>query len=231
MRRTCKLKIPFWLQIVAILLVGVIISGIVFFAINYAKQEKYTVTFAYQNGAIIDIKKAPVGKGVKPPKFDCEGVFRGWSVPINNITDDIEAHPQIYDIVEENLFYFNSVYVKEGRKVTVDINVGGDVSFKSGELTISYDDKVLNYIKSDNEDFVTVTEEEAGKLKLTFDSEESIEESMLLSSITFKTKKVDAYSTELQLSADNVISEVKNKEVPATFATINNNIYFLQEVS
>ena len=108
-----RISIPFWIQISAILLVGVILSGIVLvFAPNGPRTEhdedilKHTVTFAYLDGTVIETKTAEDGKGVFPPSLETEGVFRGWSAGFNAVKADIEVHPVVYSIKEENLFFF-----------------------------------------------------------------------------------------------------------------------------
>ena len=224
-------KLPFWIQITAILLVGALASVAVFFIAKDIKAEKYTVTFAYQDGTVIDNKEAKTGKGVFPPDFSTEGVFRGWSAPINNVKTDIEVHPMIYDIVEDNLFYFNSQYVKEGKQFGFDIIIGGKVNVLSGELTIYYDKDVLDFQNADCIEGAKISEKKKGELLISFGFDKAITEKSVLSNLKFKSKKVDAYSTELQLSAQNVKSTEKGKEVPAVYATINNDIFFLQEVS
>lgn len=224
-------KLPFWIQITAIILVGVLASVAVFFIAKDIKAEKHTVTFAYQDGTVIEKKKVKNGKGVFPPDFSTEGVFRGWSAAINNVESDIEVHPMVYDIIEDNLFYFDSPYIKEGKKFTLDINLGGKVNVLSGELIISYDKDVLEFNSADCMKGVELSETEAGELLITFSFDKAVTEKSVLSSITFKSKKVDAYSTELQLVAKDVKSVENGGEVPAVYATINNDIFFLQEVS
>lgn len=228
--KTKKFKLPFWIQIVLIVLAGVIASGAILLSVQNRNVEKHKVTFAYSDGTVIEEKEVVDGKGVIPPVIENEGVFRGWSAAINNVENDYEVHPMIYDIVEDNLFYFNSPYVREGKRFTLDVFLGGKVNAKSGELTIEYDSDVLEYKKADCADDVKIEETEVGKLSLTFDKENALSEKCLMSTITFKAKKADAYSTELVLTAENVKSVENGKEAPAVFATINNEIYFLQEV-
>lgn len=112
-----KIGIPFWVQILAILLVGVLASGVVLLLApdkqQTAPQEtvvQHTVTFAYQDGTVIETKTVEEGKGVFPPVLETNGVFRGWSAGFNAVKADIEVHPVFYNIKEENLFYFDSVY-------------------------------------------------------------------------------------------------------------------------
>ena len=224
-------KLPFWIQITSIILVGVMASAAVFFIVKDIKAEKYTVTFAYQDGSVIEKKEVKKGKGVFPPDFSTDGVFRGWSAAINNVESDIEVHPMVYDIVEDNLFYFDSLYIKEGKKFTLDINLGGKVNALSGELTISYDKDVLEYKSADCMKGVEISETDKGELLIKFGFDDALTKKSVLSSITFKSKKVDAYSTELLLTAKDVKSVENGKEVPAVYATINNDIFFLQGVS
>jgi len=137
-----KKSIPFWLQIVAILMAGALVSlGIWLYAKvtssnNGGSNESFTVTFAYGDGSIIAQNEVKSGKGVLPPIPKTDAVFRGWDIAIDNVTSNIEAHPMLYTIVEDNLFYFNSVYVQEGKDVTILLRLGGNVNVSSGKLTL-----------------------------------------------------------------------------------------------
>ena len=232
-----KIKIPFWIQITSILLIGVIVSVSVFHIINYVGEKKriealgtHTVTFAYLNGKVIETKEVAHGKGVFPPTLKDKGVFRGWSAGFNNVTTDVEVHPIYHNIAENNLFYFDSVYVEEGKKFLIDVRVGGIVSVSSGELTIEYDPNVLKFIKtSDNDASVNVAHTK-GKITISIDYADPLKTEAILSKLQFKAKKKDVYSTELVVNALNMKVVSNGEEIPADCATINNKIYFLQEV-
>lgn len=232
-----KVKIPFWVQIVAILLAGVLVSGAAFWiARGYVEKrknenlEKHTVTFAYQDGTVIETKEVPHGKGTFPPELTDAGVFRGWSAGFNIVTKDVEVHPVYYAIRENNLFYFDSVYVQEGEPFSLDVRVAGQVSVSSGELTISYDPAVLEFLDSKDMEHCTVTESGEGELKLRFEREDAIRSETLLSQVRFLAKEKDAYATEVSLKASNMKILTDGQELPADCATINNKVFFLQEV-
>ncbi len=231
MIKKVKIKIPLWMQIVLILIIGIIASASVYLISQEINSEKFVVKFAYLDGSIIEEKKVKSGEGVMPPKLESDEVFLGWSAAINNIESDIEVHPQFYNIVEDNLFYFDSQYVKEGKNVKIDIYVGGNVNFNKGELSIDYDNAILNYKKSNCADGVSVSNTEDGKITISINSSSPIKEKTLLTSITLSSQKADVFSTEILLTATNVTYVENGKDKPAVFATINNKIYFLQEVS
>ncbi len=236
-------RVPFWLQIVAILAVGVLLSvAVLWFSHEKAQEaeqdvkestpvvETHTVTFAYQDGTVIETKTVEDGKGVFPPTLEYETVFRGWSAGFNAVKSDIEVHPVFYNNKEENLFYFNSVYVKEGTAFDVDLYVGGNVSLSSGIITLEYDAEVLEYKKADSAVGVTVSENKKGVLTVVLDTEAPLKEKTRLSTVTFFAKEKDAYSTQMNLTAADVMLEMSAGEQPVTYTTINNKIYFLQEV-
>lgn len=232
-----KNKIPFWLQIVAILLVGVLASGVAFgIARNivskkqYEALEKHTVTFAYLDGTIIETREVPHGMGTYPPELAEEGVFRGWSSGFNAVTADIEVHPVYHKIAENNLFYFDSVYVQEGKKFSLDVNVAGHVSVSSGVLTLEYDTNVLEFLESKNMEGCSVTEEAKGELRLSFAGAEPIKTETLLSQLYFYAREKDAYATEVLMKAFDMKTIVDGQEIPADCATINNKVFYLQEV-
>lgn len=229
-----KRKIPFWLQIVLILAVGAAASVIVLLLIrsrssDIEKGDTFTVTFRNQDGTMIEQKEAELGKGVEPPQYIGEEIFRGWSTAINNITADTEAHPLLYTIVENNLFYFDSVYAREGCEFSLDLFVGGNVNVSSGELLIEYDPDVLKYQKTTG--LCTAREDEVGVLQLSFSESDPIREKTQLAGIVFTAKEKDAYATKLLLSGDNVMLQENGEESIVDFATINNKVFFLQEVT
>ena len=233
-----KISISFWIQILSIFLIGVMATGIVFLLALEEKSSgskahvaNHTVTFAYQDGNVIAKKNVDDGEGVFPPILESNGVFRGWSAGFNAVKADIEVHPVFYTIKEENLFYFDSIYVKEGSEFTLDLYVGGKVNISSATITLSYDTDVLEYKKSNCIEGLAISENKEGELTITFNSNTPLKDKTLLSKITFYAKKKDAYYTQVNLAARDVQILVDGKAQPAICATINNKIYFLQEVS
>ena len=232
-----KLRIPFWLQILSIFLAGILASGVAFWmAQEYVsnrqneKMEKHTVTFAYQDGTVIETKEVTHGKGVYPPKLADKGVFRGWSSGFNIVEADVEAHPVYHTITENNLFYFNSVYVQEGNTFFLNLCVGGNVSVSSGELTLMYDTEVLDFLESKETQQCMVAEPTKGKLVIQIESDITIRTETLISQLQFLAKEKDVYSTELVLKASNMKVFADGQEIPSDCATINNKVFFLQEV-
>lgn len=236
-----KMSIPFWIQILAILLVGVLASGVVLLFAPEKPQPtpetppetnvvKHTITFAYLDGTVIETKTVEEGKGVFPPILETNGVFRGWSAGFNAVKADVEVHPIFYDIKEENLFYFDSVYVKEDTEFALDLYVGGKVNLSSGTITLSYDPDVLEFKNADGMESLDVSAYKDGELTITFSSDTPLNEKTLISQLTFYAKKKDAYSTQVNLSANNAVIVSDDKETTVNCATINNKIYFLQEV-
>lgn len=218
-------------------MVGVVASGIAW-AIARNKPikeaepplEKHTVTFAYLDGTVIDTKEVEHGKGVFPPELNDAGIFRGWSKGINAVETDIEAHPVYHLITENNLFYFDSVYVQEGKEFSLDVYVGGYVSVSSGELTLAYDPEVLDFLDSKNMEQCSVVKSTDGELLISFESDSPIKMETLLSQLRFLAKEKDAYATEITLKASNMKVIADGQETPADCATINNKVFFLQEV-
>lgn len=234
-----KRGIPFWLQIILILLCGALVSGAVYLltqsklaAEREAKKPRYTVTFAYQDGTVIDTRQVKEGAGTFPPEFETDGVFRGWSGAFNEVKSDVEVHPMTYELAgDENLFCFDSVYVQEGETFSITVQLAGDVNISTAEIGVDYDTEVMEYIQASPKAFCTVSESEAGTLLLTLDSGAPITEETALATITFRAKKMDVYSTQINLRCISGTLSVDGKETPATVTTINNKIYYLQEVS
>lgn len=230
--KKAKKKVPLWAQVIAILLIGVLTSCAVWLIGRDQKMERHNVTFAYGDGTVIEKKEVKDGQGVFPPILKLENtVFRGWSSPINYVTQDIEVHPSLYTIVEDNLFYIDAAYVKEGKKLKLPLMLGGQVNVSSGELTVEYDPEVLTLNKAENNNVCKANTTASGVLTITFSSEEILTQTTQLTTLEFYAKKKDVYATEIVLSGTKVTVVVNGKEKPADFATINNKVYFLQEVS
>ena len=231
---------PFWLQIFLILLCGAVLSGIVLLAVRSINAKKHpasaeenlpehTVTFAWQDGTVIDTRQVREGHGVFPPAFETDDVFQGWSTNINEVTSDIEAHPLIYQINDENLFYFNALYVNEGEPFTIDIFLGGAVNISAAKLEIAFDSEVMDLLEHSEDACCTVEETKDGLLTLTLDSAEPLVEKTKLCSIRFMALEKDVYSTKITLSLTDPELVTAGGASPVTGTTINNEIYYLQE--
>lgn len=220
-----------------ILLCGAIVGAGVYGTVRYIRWRQYedslpvyTVTFAYQDGSVIETKQAKEGRGVYPPDLDAPGVFQGWSKPINNITADTEVHPLYYSIADENLFCFDSVYVKEGEEFAIELILTGEVNISSAELTVSYDTDVMEFVGSSEDNYCTISNEGDGNLTVCMNSDEPLKEATLLSEIRFKALKKDVYSSQIDLICKSAKVSQSGADVPATVSTLNNKVYYLQEV-
>ena len=236
-QKEARRQMPFWLQIVIILLCGAISSVGAYGVVRRAQQKQsddglpvYTVTFAYQDGSVIGTKQVKEGRGVYPPEFDAPGVFQGWSKPINAIMANIEVHPLYYSIADENLFCFDSVYVKEGDEFAIELMLTGEVNISSAELMVSYDTDVMEFVGSTKDAFCTVSDDGDGNLAVRIDSDESLSEAAVLSEIRFKALKKDVYSSQIDLICKNAKVSQSGVDVPVTASTLNNKVYYLQEV-
>lgn len=232
MSKKSKITIPFWLQLVAILLVGVVVSCSVFYFVRDYKAERYTVTFAYGNGAQIETKEVKEGKGIFPPELDwgADYVFRGWDRALNRVAANIEAHPDIYKVMEENLFYFDSVYVREGHAFTLDLMLGGNVNLSSGEVVLIFDEEVMEYKSFQTSEALDVTKTGKGELLIKLNSKNPITQKTELARLKFRAKRKDVEYTQAVLSAKSTKLILDGEEKPADCATINNKIFFIQEV-
>lgn len=238
----CLTKAVFWvtdkkkkglsllLQIVAILLIGIVASVGTYWFIQDKNRERFTVTFAYGNGEIIEQKVVKSGNGVIPPDFDTDCVFRGWDRIINNVSADMEVHPLLYYIVEDNLFYFDSVYAREGRRFSIDLILAGKVNVSNSELILEYDEEVIEYKSFEPNEAIEITQTDPGKLIVRFSGSNILTQKTKLAQITFYAKRKDVKDSQITLSASKANVVINGEEIPADCATINNKIYFLQEV-
>ncbi len=228
----------FWFEIALILLCGIIVSFIVYYTVHRTKAkkqkentQKYTVTFTDTNGNVLETRQVSEGKGVFPPAFETEDVFRGWNCSFNKMYADVETYPMTYQILDdENLFYFDSVYVLEGEEFTIDLMLSGRVNISSAGLMMEYDSDVMEYIDASNEDWVEVKKAGDGKLEITLESDTPLRESAFLTQLTFRTKPKDVYSTQISLNCEYGVLMSQESEYPATVSTLNNKIFYLQEV-
>lgn len=223
-------ELPLWVEIVAILLAGVIASIGLYLYIKDKNTNRYDVVFALGDGTILAQKTIKEGKGIIPPELDTDYVFRGWDKAINNIICDTEVHPLLYNIEDNNLFYFDSEYVKEGKTFLIDLILAGNVEISKCKLTMEYDEEVMEYKSCENSEFIKLEQESPGKLIIHFSSDENLKEKTELTQLKFYAKKKNVEYSQITLSASDVMLLSNGKEVYGECATINNNIYFLQEV-
>ncbi len=176
-------------------------------------------------------KQVHHGNGVLPPDLATEDVFRGWSAPFNAVTRDMETHPSLYYSKEDdNLFCFDSVYVREGEEFTIELMLRGKVCISSAELTLAFDGEVMDYLGSEVSEYFAVEPTASGALNLRLNSPQLIQEPTLLARIQFRAKPMDVYFTQISLQSKQATTVVSDQELPVTISTINNNIYYLQEV-
>lgn len=225
--------IKFSIQIIAILLVGILMSVCVYLYIQDKNITRYTVTFADANGAVIETKTIKEGYGVMPSKIDADGyVFRGWDSLLNNITSDTETHPYLYKITEPNLFYFDTIYVREGKKFSLDLMLNGEVNISEGSLTLEFDDDVFDYKGFSGKGITEISVIDSGKLLVSFNSKDVFTNKTKLAEIEFYAEEKNVISSEITLTAnaEEMLLLSNGEEKIADCATINNKIYFLQEV-
>lgn len=188
---------------------------------------RHTVTFAYSDGTIIATKEVKEGYGTYPPPLMTDNIFRGWSAPINEVNGDREVHPMIYEVSrEENLFYFDSVYVEEGKEFEIALNLGGKVNVSMADIILEYDENVMTYKGCDAQESIVAIDNKDGTITVRFESTEALTEKQLLTKLRFKALKKDVYASEISLQC----IDIKKDNISVTGTTINNKIYFLQEV-
>ena len=106
----------------------------------------------------------------------------------------------------------------------------GEVNISSAELTVSFDTNVMECVGTNGENHCSVLNEGDGKLIVYLNSDEPLKEKSLISEIRFKALKKDVYSTQIDLSCKNAKVSQLGVDVPATASTLNNKVYYLQEV-
>lgn len=234
-----KGHLPIWAQLLLIILCGVIASVGAYYltqkkiaATREAQKPRYTVTFAYQNGSPIATRQVKEGCGTFPPDIETNGVFQGWNGAFNEVMADIEVHPMCYELNgDENLFCFNAVYAQEGTDFAFDLRLSGNVNISKAQIEIEFDSEVMDYVQATPCEYCKVEESGEGLLLLEVDSKEPITVETVLASLTFHALKKDVYSTQINLRCISGALSVDGKEISVPVTTINNKIYYLQEVS
>lgn len=234
-----KGHLPIWAQLLLIILCGVIASIGVYYLMQKkiaatleAQKPRYTVTFAYQDGSSIATRQVKEGGGTFPPDIETNGVFQGWNGAFNKVESDIEVHPMCYELDgDENLFCFNAVYAQEGTDFTIDLQLIGNVSISEAQIEIKYDFEVMDYVQATPCEYCKVEESGGGLLLLKVDSKEPIAEETVLASLTFHALEKDVYTTQINLRCISGVLSVDGEEISVPVTTINNKIYYLQEVS
>ena len=98
------------LPAIVILLVGFVVAAVIYFLPG--EKTTYDVVFCDENNEVVATVKANEGEPVKAPDIQPKqnAVFKGWSVDLSNVTQDMEARPLYTDLSKDvNAFAFAPV--------------------------------------------------------------------------------------------------------------------------
>ena len=108
--------------------------------------------------------------------------------------------------------------------------LGGTVNLSSGEVILVYDEDVMEYKSYQALKSVGITKTGKGELTIKLDSNEPIIQKTELAQIKFRARKANAEFTQAVLSAKSAKLVLGGDEKTVDCATINNKIFFMQEV-
>ena len=204
-----KKQVLFIIAIFAILLIGAIISGIIWW--NSVESNKHTVKFFDHKNALIAEYKVEDGESIL---FDQElpelenSVFKGWDKNLSSITEDTEVYPIYQSITKDsNAFYIDTYYINGGDDVWIDLKIGGNVDMKSAKIGIAYDSDIFTYIEHSSSEYISSVEANDEYLLLSFDfAEKNIQNGSILK-LHFECADVDFLVTDLPIDLLNLQSQ------------------------
>ena len=219
-----KKQTLFILLIVGILLIGITISGIIWW--RSIEANKHVVKFYDDLNILITEYKVKDGE---PVFFDKSlpilenRVFKGWDKNLSSITDDTEVRP-VYQSVEkdENAFYIDTYYVNGGDEFWIDLKIGGKIDAKTAKIGIAYDSDVLTYLESDSSEYLfSPVEIKDEYLILHFDFTNKDIQNCTIVRLHFECKDVEFITTDLPIDLLNV----QSNEGLTGSTSVKGNIY------
>lgn len=167
----------------------------------------YKVSFYSDDGILLLHDSVEAGASATPPQqpqVSNSVVFQSWDQDISCVTGDMEVHP-ICQSVEgsPNVFTVTGSYVKAGEKVTVPVQLRGQVCLAGFELLITYDAEKLELVSVLEDGGVVYNNETAGQLRLNYVSANNTVADVDICNLEF-APKTDAAQVSVSVQVDTI---------------------------
>lgn len=132
----------------------------------------YTVTFYSNDGTVLKIDSVKEDSFATPPVnpvMTYGMVFKSWDTDFSKVTKDLEIHPVCEEIKgKPNVLAVQSRYSQKGGTVVVPIQLCGDVCVSGLDITVRYDQELLNLKAVTEDKGVMFNDATPGIIKLNY---------------------------------------------------------------
>ena len=216
------------LPAIVILLVGFVVAAVIYFLPG--EKTTYDVVFCNENNEVLATVKANEGEPVKAPDIQPKqnAVFKGWSVDLSNVTQDMEARPLYTDLSKDvNAIYMDTYYGEVGKELWVEVKMAGEINLASVDLGIAFDSDTLKLIEYDGMSNVDKENVKEQKDYLTFPMgfEDTPKPGDVVLKLKFQCKGKHLVHTDLPIDIKNAKTLLNGVLQPAECTSVKGNIY------
>lgn len=197
------------------------------------KIEYVNIFFHDNAGTVVKSDKLPLGADViQPPEnILADGyVFTGWDKTLSDIQADTHFYPLYTDIREnENVIYSSAVYTTKDNPISLNIQIGGNVSFACIELQVTFDDTLLTLeqISNVDSDGVCYYDKQSKTIYCAMASGQNITAAVDLFSLQFSVKSENCNETEVVIQINDIAKfNTQNELISTSGSTIYGKIFF-----
>ncbi len=199
---------------------------------NQNTEINYVAVFFHDHtGTIVKTDKIPVGADVvRPPQSTLTDgfVFKGWDKSLSNIQEDTHFYPIYSDIREKyNVVFSSTTYVTNEDEISLNVQIGGVVSFACLELEVTFDNTLLSLdsISNIDSDGVCYYDENNKTIFFAMASAQNINASVDLFTVKFTSKGNTFKNSEVTIKIIDIAAfDEKNELISMPSDTINGNI-------
>ena len=201
---------------------------------SHWKEEPTYVNVVFYNytGEVIKTDTIPQGASViQPPEnATADGyVFTGWDKSLTDIQEDTCFYPLYSDIREgDNVVFSSSAYFAPEETISLSVQVGGNVSFASMELQVTFDHSLLKFesVSDVDPDGVCYYDEKSETIYFAMASAQNINAEVDLFTIQLSVKSQVPEHAELLLEIHDIAAfDNQNELITTSGSTINGNIF------
>ena len=198
--------------------------------------KEYIVTFYSNDGTVLMVDRVKRNSSATPPSrpnMTYGSIFKCWDTDFSKVTEDLDVHPSCETIKDKpNVIAIHSSYVSKDSSVTIPIQLCGDVCLSGLDITIYYDENLIELESITEDKSVVINGEIPGRIKLNYISVENTVADVDIANLQFYVKAKEGNIIPISVEINGIYAfddDLKKDKLIATEATIiNGTIYVLK---
>lgn len=138
----------------------------------WSTSKEYAVTFYSDKGTELKIDYVKKNSSATPPNSPAMSngmIFRSWDTDFSHVTKDLDVHPICEEIKgKPNVIAVQSVYSRNDNTVVVPIQLCGDVCVSGLDITIKYNQEMLELQSVTEDKAVVFNDATPGVIRLNY---------------------------------------------------------------